>query len=88
MKLDIFSVFDAKAKTFCTPFFSSNISTATRAFAHAANDKTTDIGRYPSDFTLYHIGTFNDSDCEFDLVPPHPIAIAVTLLDPQEPSHV
>lgn len=84
MKLDIFSVFDAKVGAFAQPFFSQNISTATRAFAYAANDPTTDIGRFPSDMALFHLGTWDDTTCEFDHVPPFRIALAVTLVNQPE----
>lgn len=51
-----YSVYDSKARTYITPFFSINNDTAIRIFAHAANDPTTDIGRFPSDYTLFLLG--------------------------------
>lgn len=57
---NIYSVFDKKAEVFCQPFCSQNDSTAIRDFQYAANDNTTDIGRYPLDFSLYFLGVFDD----------------------------
>lgn len=59
MIMHMFSVYDEKASTFCAPFFSVNADVAIRDFAYAANDLSTDIGRYPIDYTIYHIGTFD-----------------------------
>jgi len=54
--IGVYSVYDAKARTYITPFFSTNRDTAMRIFAHAANDPGTDIGRFPSDYTLFCLG--------------------------------
>jgi len=56
----VFSVYDSKAQTYCTPFFSVNISTALRDFAHAANDQGTDLYKFSLDYTLFHIGSYNE----------------------------
>lgn len=79
---DIFVVRDTKVGAFATPFYLENISVAMRAFAHAANDPTTDVGRYPSDFSLYHLGTYDDETAKFDLMPePFHLALASTLVE-------
>lgn len=82
MKLEMFAVYDAKARTYCTPFFSENVAVAIRAFAHAANDNQTDVGRFPSDFTLFHLGVF---DSESGVIEPdaHPFEVvrAQTLVE-------
>lgn len=57
---NIYSVFDKKAQLFCAPFCSINDDTATRDFSYAANDPTSDIGRYSIDYSLYFLGVFDD----------------------------
>ncbi|AXH76890.1 MAG: nonstructural protein [Microviridae sp.] len=57
--MKLFSVFDSKASTFCIPFVSQNDSTALRDFAHAASDRNLEIGKYPTDFSLFRIGSFD-----------------------------
>lgn len=84
MKLDVFAVFDSKVGAYAQPFFSANISTATRAFAYAANDPTTEIGRFPSDMALFHLGTWDDQSAEFDLVTPFRLCLAHTLINKPE----
>lgn len=84
MKLDVFAVYDSKVGAYAQPFYSANISTATRAFAYAANDPSTEIGRFPSDMALFHLGTFDDQSAEFDLVTPFRVCLAHTLLNKPE----
>lgn len=86
MKHNVFSVYDAKAKTFCVPFQAVNKEVAIRDFQYAANDTTTTIGRYPHDFTLYYIGLFNDQTAQYELSDPEPLAMAIALvgLSPEE----
>lgn len=81
---DMFSVFDFGSKVFCTPFFSENISTAVRAFRHAANDPQSEISKYPSDFALYHFGTFDDTKCEITTITPVQLAVAISFVLPRE----
>jgi len=60
MQLPVLAVFDDKTKVFCSPFTAQTISAALRDFAYAANDLDSNIGRYPSDFSLFHIGNYDD----------------------------
>ncbi|AXH73764.1 MAG: nonstructural protein [Microviridae sp.] len=84
MQSSLYAVHDAKAVAFCTPFVSDNDSTALRAFRFAANDLSTDIGRYPSDFTLYVIGTFDNQSGQVFSIEPAALALAATLVNPTE----
>lgn len=79
---DIFVVHDTKAGVFGQPFYAENISVAMRSFRYAANDKNTEIGKYPSDFNLYHLGNYDDATAKFQLQdsPVH-LAIASSLLE-------
>lgn len=62
MQLQIFAVYDSKAGAFNQPFFMHNKETAMRAFTSACMDTNTDLHRYPTDFALFHIGTYEDSN--------------------------
>lgn len=72
----IYSVFDSKAVTFCMPFVSPNDATALRDFGNAATDRSLEIGKYPTDFTLFRIGSF---DKQTGIVKPEttPVSLAV-----------
>jgi hypothetical protein len=60
MKQNIYAIYDSKMNVFSTPFFSPNNATALRSFSDAANDGTTNICKHPEDFSLHHLGTFED----------------------------
>lgn len=56
-----FSVFDSKAGTFSPPFFQPALGLAVRMFTDLANDKATTVGKYPTDFSLFYIGDFDEA---------------------------
>ncbi len=60
MKLKAFSIYDSKAEAYHAPFFLNTVGLAIRTFEELANDLKTSIGKYPHDYTLFHIGDFND----------------------------
>lgn len=68
MKLQIFAIHDSKANAFIPPFISKEIETAKRTFANAANDKLHQFGANPADYTLFHLGTFNDENAEIEII--------------------
>lgn len=62
----IYAVFDSKTKLFGNPFNSLRQEAAVRDFQYAANDPSTDICRYSSDFALYFLGTFCDESGKYE----------------------
>lgn len=66
MKKGIFTVYDMKANAYGNPFFMVNDKVAMRAFEQAANDATTEIFKFPSDFNLTQLGWFDDFDGSFE----------------------
>lgn len=79
----IYSVYDAKAKAFIAPFFLPNNALAVRAFAGCARDLTHQFFRYPEDFTLYRLGTFEDSNGSIELLPEHEhLGLAISFQHP------
>lgn len=59
MKVIVLSVFDAKAKIYSQPFFASNLEVALRSWKHMCNNPETDVCRFPADFHLCELGTFD-----------------------------
>ncbi len=66
MKLEIFSVYDSKAQAYLPPFFLPMSGQATRIFQNCANDKAHAFGANPLDYTLFHIGEFDDASGAID----------------------
>lgn len=58
--LRVFSAYDGKLKVFMTPFMFLHLGQAHRAWTDLANDPSNVVGKHPSDFVLYEVGTFDD----------------------------
>lgn len=75
MNLLTFSIYDEKAKTFSKPFFMPSMGLALRALNDIVDDPQTSLAKYPQDFKLYNLGSFDDNKGEFIGVP-QPVFIA------------
>jgi len=60
MMLNAYTVYDNKALAYNVPFFTSTDGQAVRMFADLANDSNTAVGRHPSDYSLFFIGSYDD----------------------------
>lgn len=60
MNLNIYAVYDRKAEAYMNPFHAPLDGMAIRMFSQSVNDPQTMLSKYPDDFTLYRIGTFDD----------------------------
>ena len=61
MKLELYSIYDSKEEIYYQPHFLLNHSVALRQFGDMANDKDTKISKHPEDYTLWHLGSYEDS---------------------------
>lgn len=82
MQYQICSVFDEKADAFLTPFFMPQLAMAERIFKQMVNDPSHQFSKTPLDFTLFHLGTYDDGLAEFDTNSPRSIVNGNTLRDP------
>jgi len=81
MQLKAYSVYDNKALRYFPPYFASTDGEAVRNFADMANDSQTNIGRHPSDYVLYFVGSYDDSNGLFQAEQPmRHVADATSLL--------
>lgn len=60
MKVNVYSIYDRKAVTYGLPFFQPTDGSAIRSVQEIANDMNTTVGRHPTDFALFCIGTYDD----------------------------
>lgn len=60
MILKVYTLYDAKAGAYLTPFFLPNDQMAIRQFASIIGGESL-IGQFPQDYTLYGIGEYNDA---------------------------
>lgn len=61
MQTKAFSIYDVKAEIYSPPFFVNTVGLAIRMFTDLVNDGESRIAKYPADFTLFEIGSFDDS---------------------------
>lgn len=66
MKYEMLSIYDSKARAFLTPFFTVNLQTGARSFSDVANDPGSVVARNPEDFTLYHLGSWDDNNGQYE----------------------
>jgi len=57
--LKAFAIRDAKAEVYNTPFFQKSHGEAERSFMELVKDKNSLVAKYPEDFDLYYLGTYN-----------------------------
>ena len=68
MKLNIYSIYDDTAKAYMQPFFLHNHALAVRAFTDQVNSENNNpLSIHPEQFTLYHVGEFNDQTGNLEL---------------------
>lgn len=85
MKQVLCTIYDSKAEIYKPPMLFPNLPAALRAFTEVAGDTTSDIGRYPEDFSIVEIGSFNTSSGELHkLEPPKFVSTALGLLKQTE----
>lgn len=61
IKLEIFSIRDSKAELFIQPFHAPTIAAGLRTFETAVNEQQSQFFQHSDDYTLFHIGTFDQS---------------------------
>lgn len=64
MNLGVYSVFDRKAAVFARPFVAPNDAMAVRSFLAARQDPSTELAKFPEDFSLHRLGSFDDDTGE------------------------
>ena len=61
MPLNFYCAYDSNAGHFMSPFLMRSDAEAMRSFRTLVNDPATLCGKYPGDFHLYRIGSYDDA---------------------------
>lgn len=80
MIMEIFAILDAAAERYIEPFPAPTVQVAIREFQRACERQDGPFGKFPEDYTLWVIGTF---DAEFGVLEGHPgrkIAMATSFV--------
>lgn len=78
MQLQVFSLFDSKAKAYTQPYFMPQKGQALRSLDGIVNNPQTEVYKYPDDFKLYKLADYDNLSGKFiPLQEPEFIANAV-----------
>lgn len=81
MLMSVFSIYDAGISTWMPPLFVRNKGEILRWFMESVNDPQSKLSKYPSDYTLFEIGTWDDDKCKFSLLStPVSVGLAIEYL--------
>ncbi len=69
MKHKIFSIFDSVAQCYLPPFCLHEKAMAVRTFGDCVNSSDHQFGKHPGDYTLFELGSFDDSVCVVSCTP-------------------
>jgi len=79
----VYTVYDSKTEAYLQPFFMASNGAALRAFIDAVNDPASAFGKHPEDFTLFELGTWDESTASLAmLATPVSLGVAITFLKP------
>ncbi len=67
----MFAIYDDKAKAYLPPFFLPTKEMAQRTFSDCINDSQHAFGLHPEDYTLFHLGGFDNLTAETITTKPH-----------------
>jgi hypothetical protein len=68
-KLQIFTVYDSKSEAFMPPFYARATGEALRMFENSVKTSDHDFSRWPEDYTLFQLGSFDDNTGSFEIFP-------------------
>lgn len=76
----IYAIYDAKAAAYLTPIFFDTEGIAVRQFTAAVKDPDHELHKFAEDYTLFHIGEFDEHDAKFELLDtPEPVVKALSV---------
>lgn len=83
MLFHVTAIRDAKSKLFSTPMFFTTPAVAIRSFGDAVTGKESDFSRHPEDYSMYLLGTYEDSSGRFQTEVEPAFLISATNLVPE-----
>jgi hypothetical protein len=79
--MNIYCLYDSKTSAYMQPFFKPDHATAKREFSFAVNDYRSVVAKCPEDFTLFHIGQYNEETGVIDGIPGESLGNAIEYID-------
>lgn len=92
MILQMITIHDAKAEMYSPPLFFKTIGMAKRQWIDILHDPENEYAKHPADYTLIHLGVYDDSTAEVVLEsPPKSLGTGTEFLninEPMETAHI
>lgn len=83
--MEVFSVYDSVSQVFHTPMFLRTRAEAVRGFSQQAKMKDSPISQHPTDYILYHVGTWDEETGNLEsLETIARVALATDFAEPDE----
>ena len=67
MKIELYTIYDSKSGVYNKPFYQLNDDVCRRTASDLLMGET-DIAMHPEDFSLFHLGNYNDERAKFELL--------------------
>jgi hypothetical protein len=80
----MYSIYDSVAQAFRNPWYMHNDGEALRVFEQIVNDKSNKdnlVAQHPEQFTLFHIGEWDDKNATIESFTPKSIGLGVEYVD-------
>ncbi len=81
MVKNLFTVYDSAASLYLDPFVAPTIEFAIREFRRVVNEPGHQFNKFPSDYTLFHIGEFQAEKAEIKQIGPTSLGVAITFVE-------
>ncbi len=74
--IELFAIMDAAAERYIEPFCGSTMQVAIRGFQEACTTEGHQFRKFPEDYSLWHVGSFDPELGVLEAVTPRKIAMA------------
>lgn len=88
MKFNIYTIFDAKAQAYLRPEYRRSDEEMFAAIYETAKDQNSGFYKHPDDYTVYKLGTFDESNAEIEYHGPHSIGTVLDIRIFMQKKHV
>ena len=83
MRLSVFCVHDSAVGAYLQPFFMRSVNEALRSFRATVNSPGHAFSKNPEDYTLFHIGSYDEDTGVFENINHHSLGKALDHIDPE-----
>jgi len=88
VKLQAYSVHDVKSESFAAPFFVPKEGIAVRVLTQMVADERTDVSKFPADYFLYHVGSYDTDKAVLESLSPVVMVCSASSVMKASPSAV